>query len=268
MTGGAGAGESVKKRGFQGFSLWDPGVSGYVEDAGSGLRPGTKRHPGAGRDPASEALSATVFPLQKNHPQTVTAVTGALWVSAKAVYAEPMTDIIHAHGIETRILHLRGQKVLLDADLAELYGVTTSALNQAVKRNISRFPEDFMFQLTRDEGRNLKSQIVISSLRSVTENHESGWGGKRSQSFAFTEHGVAMLSSVLSSERATQVNIAIIRAFTRLREFLATHQDLAKKLEELEAKYDDQFREVFEAIWALMEVKEEKEGRRMGFIRE
>jgi hypothetical protein len=179
-----------------------------------------------------------------------------------------MSDIVHATGIETRILHLRGQKVLLDKDLAELYGVTTSALNQAVKRNISRFPEDFMFQLTSEESQILKSQSVISRLPTVTDNHESGWGGKRSQPYAFTEHGVAMLSSVLSSERAIQVNIAIIRAFTRLRQFLATHQDLARKLEELEAKYDDQFREVFEAIWALMEVKEEKSGRRMGFLKE
>ena len=175
-----------------------------------------------------------------------------------------MTDIIHTHGIETRILHLRGQKVLLDADLAELYGVTTKALNQAVKRNISRFPEDFMFQLAPEEAEVLRSQIVTSKILDVTEDKD-GRGGRRNPPSAFTEHGVAMLSSVLSSERAIQVNIAIIRAFAKLREFLATHQELAKKLEELEAKYDDQFREVFEAIWALMEVKEEKQGRRMGF---
>lgn len=180
-----------------------------------------------------------------------------------------MPEPVFAGGIETRILILRGQRVLLDSDLAELYGVTTSSLNQAVKRNFARFPPDFMFQLTSEESQILKSQFVISKIPSVTDNQESHWGGRRrSQSYAFTEHGVAMLSSVLKSERAIQVNIAIIRAFARLREFLATHQDLARKLEELEAKYDDQFREVFEAIWALMEVREEKQGRTMGFAAE
>ncbi len=160
---------------------------------------------------------------------------------------------------------------MLDTDLAELYGVPTSALNQAVKRNLERFPVDFMFQLSPEEVESLKSQIVISKIPRVTITDKSGRGGRRrSQPSAFTEHGVAMLSSVLKSERAIQVNIAIIRAFTRLRQFLATHQDLARKLEELEAKYDDQFREVFEAIWALMEEKEEDEKpkRTMGFVKE
>lgn len=100
----------------------------------------------------------------------------------------------------------------------------------------------------------------------ITVSQNDRWGGRRSPPYAFTEHGVAMLSSVLKSERAIQVNIAIIRAFTRLREFLATHQDLARKLEDLEVKYDDQFREVFEAIWALMDVREEKNERKMGFV--
>jgi hypothetical protein len=170
-----------------------------------------------------------------------------------------MSEIVHTTGIETRILFLRGQRVLLDSDLAELYGVKTRILNQAIKRNLGRFPPDFMFQLTPEEAQNLRSQIVISSF---------GHGGRRFQPLAFTEHGVAMLSSVLKSEQAIQVNIAIIRAFARLRQFLATHQDLAKKLEELEDKYDDQFREVFEAIWALMDVREEKQGRTMGFVKE
>jgi len=173
-----------------------------------------------------------------------------------------MSDIIPTHLIETRIIQLRGQKVLLDEDLAELYGVTTKALNQAVKRNFSRFPLDFMFHLTQEEAASLKSQSVTS---------KKGRGGRhRSTPHAFTEHGVSMLSSVLTSERAIQVNIAIIRAFTRLRRFLATHQELAQKLEELESKYDDQFREVFEAIWALMDEKEEEEKpkRRMGFAKE
>jgi hypothetical protein len=130
-----------------------------------------------------------------------------------------MTEILTIPGgIETRILHLRGQKVLLDKDLAELYGVTTKAFNQAVKRNISRFPEDFMFQLTSEESQILRSQVVTSRLTSVTTSLDVDWGGRRSPPYAFTEHGVAMLSSVLSSERAIQVNIAIIRAFTRLRD--------------------------------------------------
>jgi hypothetical protein len=181
-----------------------------------------------------------------------------------------MSDIIPTHLIETRIIQLRGQKVLLDQDLAELYGVTTKALNQAVKRNIGRFPPDFMFQLSPEEAQNLRSQFVTASLSSPTNSNHGAWGGRRSRPYAFTEHGVAMLSSVLNSERAIQVNIAIIRAFTRLRQFLATHQELAQKLEELESKYDDQFREVFEAIWALMEEKaeEDRPQRTMGFVKE
>jgi len=131
---------------------------------------------------------------------------------------------------------------MLSFDLAALYGVEPRALIQAVKRNIDRFPEDFMFQLTDQEFRDLKSQIVTSS-----------WGGlRRAKPYAFTEHGVAMLSSVLRSKRAVQVNIAIMRAFVRLRELLAGHQDLARKLAELEKKYDAQFKVVFDAIRNLM----------------
>lgn len=170
-----------------------------------------------------------------------------------------MPTSIAIGGIESRILFLRNQKVLLDVDLAELYGVSTSSLNQAIKRNLSRFPDDFMFQLTPDESKSLRSQIVISKI---------GRGGRRYQPLAFTEHGVAMLASVLRSEKAIQVNILIVRAFARLRAFLATHQDLAKKLTDLEEKYDDQFREVFEAIWALMDSHEEKQGRKMGFVKD
>jgi len=146
-----------------------------------------------------------------------------------------------------RILHaihfLRKERVLLDADLATLYGVETRALVQAVKRNVERFPDDFMFQLTQQEWSGLKSQSVISS----------SWGGRRVAPYAFTELGVAMLSSVLNSERAIQANIAIMRAFTHLRGMLAAHKDLAHKLEILEKKYDGQFRVVFEAIQDLME---------------
>jgi len=145
--------------------------------------------------------------------------------------------------IEAAVLHLRGQSVLLDVDLAALYGVSTGALNQAVQRNRERFPTDFMFQLTPQEVANLKSQSVISS----------SWGGHRKPPYAFTEQGVAMLSSVLRSSRAIQVNIEIMRAFVRLRGVAASHADLARKLDELEAKYDAQFKVVFDAIRALME---------------
>jgi ORF6N domain-containing protein len=159
--------------------------------------------------------------------------------------------------IERRIFVIRGQRVLLDRDLAELYGVTTSALNQAVKRNLDRFPEDFMFRLDREETEALVSQIVIPSRRS--------FGG--SVPYAFTEQGVAMLSSVLRSERAVQANIAIMRAFVRLRQLLATHADLARKLAALERKYDERFRVVFEAIRQLMTPIEPGPTVRIGFAR-
>ena len=145
--------------------------------------------------------------------------------------------------IERRIYLIRGHKAMLSTDLAQLYGVEPRALVQAVKRNIERFPEDFMFQLTKDEFAVLKSQIVTSS-----------WGGlRRATPYAFTEQGVAMLSSVLRSKRAVQVNVAIMRTFVKLREILATHKELARKLEEMEKKYDSQFRVVFDAIRKLME---------------
>lgn len=157
--------------------------------------------------------------------------------------------------IERSILLIRGQKVMLSTDLAELYQVEPRVLVQAVKRNIARFPEDFMFQLTEEEFSNLKSQIVISS-----------WGGlRRARPYAFTEQGVAMLSSVLRSKRAIQVNIEIMRAFVRLRRMLASHADLARKLEALEKKYDAQFRVVFEAIRELMKPPETKR-RPIGFL--
>ncbi len=150
-------------------------------------------------------------------------------------------SIVPAERIQNSIYLIRGQKVILSNDLAELYGVSVGVLNQAVKRNTDRFPADYMFQLTRQELANLKSQIVISS-----------WGGRRFTPYAFTEQGVAMLSSVLHSPRAVKVNIEIMRAFVRLRQLLATHADLARKLEELERKFDGQFRVVFEAIRELM----------------
>jgi hypothetical protein len=150
---------------------------------------------------------------------------------------------VPADRIERPILLIRGHRVMLSTHLAALYGVEPRALVQAVKRNRERFPADFMFQLTREELGVLKSQIVISS-----------WGGlRRATPYAFTEQGVAMLSSVLRSERAVQVNVAIMRAFVKLRELLATHKDLARKLDALERKYDAQFKVVFDAIRQLME---------------
>lgn len=156
--------------------------------------------------------------------------------------------------IERRILLIRRQKVMLDADLADLYGVATRVLNQAVRRNRARFPRDFMFRLSKEEFGILRSQFVTSSR----------WGGRRYNPLAFTEQGVAMLSSVLRSERAVQVNIAIMRAFVKLREMLASHRDLARKLEEMEKRYDAQFKVVFDAIAELM-TPPDKALRRIGF---
>lgn len=151
---------------------------------------------------------------------------------------------------------LRGEKVILGQDLALLYGVTVGALSQAVKRNTNRFPKDFMFQLTAEEFANLKSQFVISS-----------WGGRRTFPYAFTEQGVAMLSSVLKSERAVKVNIAIMRAFVRLREALETNRKLARKFAELEkrvGKHDDEIAAIIDAIRQLM-APPEKARREIGF---
>ncbi len=162
---------------------------------------------------------------------------------------------IPSERIERRILLIRGQKVMLDADLAALYGVPTKALNQAVKRNLDRFPSDFMFQVTRKESEILRSQFVTSN---------EGRGGRRYNPLAFTEQGVAMLSSVLRSGRAVQVNIAIMRAFVKLREMLASHRGLARRLDEMEKKYDTQFKVVFDAIRELMKPPE-KPLRKIGF---
>ena len=172
-------------------------------------------------------------------------------------------SLIPAERVERRILPIRGQKVMLDADLATLYGVNTKVLNQAVKRNSERFPRDFMFRLTRKEADCLRDYGDSAALRSqiVTSN---GRGGRRYLPLAFTEQGVAMLSSVLRSPRAVQVNIAIMRAFVKLREILATHRELARRLEELESRYDEQFKVVFDAIRALMSPPA-KPRRRIGF---
>ena len=164
-------------------------------------------------------------------------------------------SVVPAERIERSILLIRGHKVMLDSDLAGLYAVETRALVQAVQRNRERFPDDFMFQLTKEEFDNLKSQSVISS---------SGWGGRRFPPYAFTEQGVAMLSSVLRSQRAVQVNIEIMRAFVRLREMLASNRELARRLDELEQRYDAQLKAVFDVIRQLMAPPAQPR-RRLGF---
>jgi hypothetical protein len=161
--------------------------------------------------------------------------------------------------IERRIYFIRGQKVMLDSDLAELYQVPTFRLNEAVKRNLDRFPKDFMFQLSKDELTNWRSQIAMSNPGVKM--------GLRRPPYAFTEQGVAMLSSVLNSDRAIQVNIAIMRAFVKLREIMATHKDLAHKIEALERKYgehDQEIQVIFKAIKKLLEPPT-KPTRRIGF---
>ena len=145
--------------------------------------------------------------------------------------------------IEKRIIFLRGQKVMLDSDLAELYGVATKRLNEQVRRNMGRFPPDFCFQLDDQEVENLRSQFATSRL----------WGGSRYLPLAFTEQGIAMLSSVLGSERAICVNVEIMRAFVKLREIVASHKELACRIDELEKRYDSRFKVVFEAIRRIVE---------------
>jgi phage regulator Rha-like protein len=175
--------------------------------------------------------------------------------------------LVSREGIEQKIFIMRGQRVMLSSHLAKLYGVETKALIQAVKRNIERFPKDFMFQLTWDEIHSLRSQFVTLE----SENEISSKKGKHSKypPFAFTEQGVAMLSSVLRSKRAIHVNIAIMRAFVRLRGFLSTHKELAHKLSALEKKiekHEVEIQAIFEAIRQLMEPPaEEKSKRRIGF---
>jgi len=174
-------------------------------------------------------------------------------------------DIVPVEHIESKILLIRSQKVMLDSDLAFLYGVGTKVLIQAVMRNIDRFPSDFIFQLSQEEFELLRSQIVTSKT-------SEGRGGRRYLPYAFTEQGVAMLSSVLKSPRAIMVNVEIMRAFVRLRRLLASNTELARKLDELEKKYDRQFAVVFEAIRQLMAPTEpaepESRRKRIGFLAE
>jgi hypothetical protein len=152
--------------------------------------------------------------------------------------------LIRHEPLERRILKLRGHNVMLDADLAALYGVATRVLNQAVRRNLDRFPPDFMFRLTADEVGRLRSQFVI--LKGSRGRH------RKFPPYAFTEHGVAMLATVLRSNKAVQVSVEVVRAFIRLRRTLESHDELAEKLDALEDKYDAQFAEVFRAIRELM----------------
>lgn len=153
-----------------------------------------------------------------------------------------MTQIFpKPENLASLVLSIRGEKVLLDADLADLYGVETKALNQAVKRNLERFPADFMFQLAPEEWERMRSQIVTSSRRKIS-----------AVPYAFTEQGVAMLSSVLRSQRAVEVNIAIMRTFVQLRRLMDSNRDLASKIEAMERRYDEQFSVVFDAIKQLI----------------
>lgn len=194
------------------------------------------------------------------------------------------SSLIPTELIEQSILLIRGQKVMLDRDLAQLYGVLTKVLNQAVMRNRKRFPADFMFQLSPEEFDNWRSQIVTSNstekslrsqiatlkneqedtLRSQTVTSKER-GGRRYLPYVFTEQGVAMLSSVLHSPRAISVNIEIMRAFVRLRQFIASHAELSEKLNALEAKYDEHFSIVFDAIRKLMEPPKPSKRRKIGF---
>jgi hypothetical protein len=162
-------------------------------------------------------------------------------------------EIVPQELLSSKIFIIRGHKVMLDRDLAALYGVGTRDLNKAVSRNPERFPEDFMFRIDKGERKNLMFQFGTSS-----------WGGTRKPPCVFTEHGILMLSSVLKSRRAIEVNIQIMRTFTRLRELLSTHADLRRKLEEMEKKYDCQFKAVFDAIRSLI-TEPERRVKRIGF---
>lgn len=174
--------------------------------------------------------------------------------------------VVASKGLDRLIHEIRDERVMLDSDLASLYAVETKALNQAVKRNRSRFPVDFMFRLTRAEFDDLRRQSGTSSLRSQFATLKRGRGKHRKYlPYVFTEQGVAMLSSVLRSQRAVKVNIEIMRTFVRLREMAITHADLARRLDGLESRYDSQFKVVFEAIRQLMEPSSSRPRPKIGF---
>jgi ORF6N domain len=185
----------------------------------------------------------------------VVAKKSALKAPAQKVVLSGATQLVT--GIESKIYSIRGQRVMLSNDLADLYGIETKVLHQAVRRNLDRFPEDFQFSLTNQEFTILRSQTVTSS-----------WGGTRYAPLAFTEQGVAMLSSVLRSPEAVAVNIQIMRTFVKLRSILAEHEDLKRQLATLERKYDGHFKIVFDAIKELMTPPEPVKKRRIGFIQD
>jgi hypothetical protein len=175
------------------------------------------------------------------------------------------SSIVPAERIEQVILLIRGEKVILDIDLAGLYGVEVKRLNEQIRRNLGRFPPDFLFQLSQEEYSNLKSHFATS---------RSGWGGRRKLPYAFTEHGAIMAASVLNTPRAVEMSVFVVRAFVRLRNFLAAHKELAEKLAELERKlasHDDQIVAIIDAIKRLMvpsvrpDVPEPPDKRRIGF---
>lgn len=176
-----------------------------------------------------------------------------------------MSEMVPYEVIENKIFMIRGHKIMLDKDLAKLYGVSTKRLNEQAKRNMSRFPEDFMFQATEEEAAMLEKLSPRLRSQFATSNR----GGVRYLPYLFTEQGVAMLSSVLNSERAVQVNIIIMRAFVKLREFLSTHKELAQKLKELEGKFekhDTEILMIFDAIRQLMVPPPEPPKRKIGFL--
>ncbi|MDX2112163.1 MAG: ORF6N domain-containing protein [Alphaproteobacteria bacterium] len=174
----------------------------------------------------------------------------------KTMKAVRASAIVLPQRIEQKIILIRGHKVLIDSDLAELYGVETKMLLRQVRRNISRFPEDFMMQLTLNEWDDLRCQFGTSS----------SYGGRRYLPYVFTEQGVSMLSSVLNSERAIEVNIQIMRAFVKLRKMLSSHKELARKIDEMEKQYDHQFAMVFDAIKKLMQPQPLPKKRKIGYI--
>ena len=173
--------------------------------------------------------------------------------------AKKLNNVVPVQQVENLIYLLRGQKVMTDSDLASLYGVPTKVLNQAVRRNKDRFPNDFMFQLSKLEFDGLMLQNATSS---------SSHGGRRKLPYVFTEHGAIMVASVLNTALAVEVSVQVVRAFVKLREMISTHKDLAKKMEDLEKKYDSQFKMVFDAIRQLMTPPEPKKKKAIGFGRE
>jgi hypothetical protein len=179
-------------------------------------------------------------------------------------YKKNKTALVAIEAIASRIVVLRGQRVMLDADLAALYGVPTGRFNEAVRRNLARFPQDFMFQLTEEEQAALRSQFAISNI---------GRGGRRYLPYAFTEHGALMAAMVLNSPRATEVSVYVVRAFVELRDTLVAHRELAKRLDELESRlqrklatHDQAIAGILDAIRQLMAPPEPSKKRRIGFV--